>query len=206
MAAIGGNTIGPGDAVVNVYINHEKKFAFVEMKSVEKASIAMDLDEVEAQYNGPRIEGEVVTLQFVKKMLDDFKNQKCLHKRYAYQIILQAREMLRAMSSLMDITIPDGHHFTVCGDVHGQRLMGSKWEIKLSQLDVQTMQGVSQPRPEQESVLLHAQQQVALQDYGRPGGIYMQYPAAASKSLHASPTTCQYEAWSDILNVTAVFG
>ncbi|KAK8935094.1 Hexokinase-3 [Platanthera zijinensis] len=41
--------------------------------------------------------------------------------------------------------------------------MGSKWEIKLSQLDVQTMQGVSQPRPEQESVLLHAQQQVALQ-------------------------------------------
>ncbi|KAK8923956.1 Serine/threonine-protein phosphatase 5 [Platanthera zijinensis] len=120
MAAIGGNTTGPGDAVVNVYINHEKKFAFVEMKSVEKASIAMDLDEVEAQYNGARIEGEVVTLQFVKKMLDDFKNQKCLHKRYAYQIILQAREMLRAMSSLVDITIPDGHHFTVCGDVHGQ--------------------------------------------------------------------------------------
>lgn len=35
---------GPGDAVVNVYINHEKKFAFVEMRSVEEASNAMALD------------------------------------------------------------------------------------------------------------------------------------------------------------------
>ncbi|KAI4386747.1 hypothetical protein MLD38_004654 [Melastoma candidum] len=44
MAAIGGNTAGPGDAVVNVYIIHEKKFAFVEMRSVEEASNAMALD------------------------------------------------------------------------------------------------------------------------------------------------------------------
>ncbi|XP_008786117.1 splicing factor U2af large subunit B-like isoform X2 [Phoenix dactylifera] len=44
MAAIGGNTAGPGDAVVNVYINHEKMFAFVEMRSVEEASNAMALD------------------------------------------------------------------------------------------------------------------------------------------------------------------
>ena len=33
-----------GDAVVNVYINHEKKFAFVEMRSVEEASNAIALD------------------------------------------------------------------------------------------------------------------------------------------------------------------
>ncbi|KAI3898212.1 hypothetical protein MKX03_017638 [Papaver bracteatum] len=44
MAAIGGNTAGPGDAVVNVYINQEKKFAFVEMRTVEEASNAMALD------------------------------------------------------------------------------------------------------------------------------------------------------------------
>lgn len=30
--------------MVNVYINHEKKFAFVEMRSVEEASNAMALD------------------------------------------------------------------------------------------------------------------------------------------------------------------
>ncbi|KAK4714533.1 hypothetical protein R3W88_020440 [Solanum pinnatisectum] len=76
--------------------------------------------EVEPQYAGARIEGDVVTLDFVKKMLDDFKNQKNLHKRYAYQIVLQTREMLRALPSLVDIVVPQGKHFTVCGDVHGQ--------------------------------------------------------------------------------------
>ncbi|KAL3820558.1 hypothetical protein ACJIZ3_006463 [Penstemon smallii] len=44
MTAIGGNSAGPGDSVVNVYINHEKKFAFVEMRTVEEASNAMALD------------------------------------------------------------------------------------------------------------------------------------------------------------------
>lgn len=44
MTAIGGNTAGLGDAVVNVYINHEKKFAFVEMRSIAEASNAMALD------------------------------------------------------------------------------------------------------------------------------------------------------------------
>ncbi|XP_024024050.1 splicing factor U2af large subunit B isoform X1 [Morus notabilis] len=44
MTAIGGNSSGSGDAVVNVYINHEKKFAFVEMRTVEEASNAMALD------------------------------------------------------------------------------------------------------------------------------------------------------------------
>ncbi|KAL1567350.1 splicing factor U2af large subunit A-like isoform X2 [Salvia divinorum] len=44
MNSIGGNIAGPGDAVINVYINHEKKFAFVEMRTVEEASNAMALD------------------------------------------------------------------------------------------------------------------------------------------------------------------
>ena len=43
MTAIGGNSAGPSDAVVNVYIDHEKKFALVEMRSVEQASNAMEL-------------------------------------------------------------------------------------------------------------------------------------------------------------------
>ncbi|XLR15091.1 hypothetical protein HN51_036028 [Arachis hypogaea] len=69
--------------------------------------------DVEPQYSGARIDGDVVTLDFVKKMMDDFKNQKCLHKRYAFQIVLQTREMLKALPSLVDIN--DGKHFTVCG-------------------------------------------------------------------------------------------
>lgn len=39
------------------------------------------LVEVEPQYTGARIEGDVVTLDFVKKMMEDFKSQKNLHRR-----------------------------------------------------------------------------------------------------------------------------
>lgn len=44
MKAISYSFLISGDAVVNVYINYEKKFAFVEMRSVEEASNAMALD------------------------------------------------------------------------------------------------------------------------------------------------------------------
>ena len=37
-------TLHAGDAVVNVYINQEKKFAFVEMRTVEEASNGIALD------------------------------------------------------------------------------------------------------------------------------------------------------------------
>ncbi|KAL1555705.1 Serine/threonine-protein phosphatase 5 [Salvia divinorum] len=103
------------------------KLKFEEAISVpesERRSVADSIDyhtiEVDSQYSGARMEGDVVTLDFVKKMLDDFKNQKFLHKRYACQIVLQLRDVLRELPSLVDIHVPDGKHFTVCGDVHGQ--------------------------------------------------------------------------------------
>ncbi|KAJ0259316.1 Serine/threonine-protein phosphatase 5 [Hirschfeldia incana] len=103
------------------------KLKFEEAISVpvsERRSVAESIDyhtiEVEPQYSGARIEGEEVTLDFVKQMMDDFKNQKTLHKRYAYQIVLKTRQILQALPSLVDISVPNGKHFTVCGDVHGQ--------------------------------------------------------------------------------------
>ncbi|KAK4398174.1 Serine/threonine-protein phosphatase 5 [Sesamum angolense] len=103
------------------------KLKFEEAISVPESarrSIADTIDyhtiDVEPQYSGARIEGDVVTLDFVKKMMDDFKKQKCLHKRFAFQIVLQTRSLLRELPSLVDINVPDGKHFTVCGDVHGQ--------------------------------------------------------------------------------------
>ncbi|KAF6173851.1 hypothetical protein GIB67_039802 [Kingdonia uniflora] len=101
----------------------------IAVQHAERRSIADSIDfhsiEVEPQYTGARIEGDIITLNFVKKMLDDFKNQKFLHRRYAYQIVLQTREILRALPSLVDINVTNGNHFTVCGDVHGQGLSQS---------------------------------------------------------------------------------
>ncbi|PAN16747.1 hypothetical protein PAHAL_3G083000 [Panicum hallii] len=104
-----------------------QKIRFEEAISVgdaERCSVADSIDyhviEVEPQYAGPRIDGEEMTLDFVKAMLDEFKKQKCIHKRYAYQIVLKTLELLRSMPSLVDVDVPNGGHFTVCGDVHGQ--------------------------------------------------------------------------------------
>eukprot|EP00249_Psilotum_nudum_P021502 c28129_g1_i1 orf=695-2140(-) len=90
----------------------------------ERHSIAESLDfssiEVEDTYDGARLEGDNVTLEFITKMMDDFKKQKNIHKRYAFQILLQVRELLLPLESLVDITVPDKGCFTICGDIHGQ--------------------------------------------------------------------------------------
>ncbi|RAL38912.1 hypothetical protein DM860_015273 [Cuscuta australis] len=75
---------------------------------------------MEPQYSDAMFEGDILTLDFVKKMMDDFKHLKRLHERYAYQIVLQTRMMLKSLPSLVDIEVPHGKHITICGDVHGQ--------------------------------------------------------------------------------------
>ncbi|KAI3772754.1 hypothetical protein L6452_03947 [Arctium lappa] len=40
--------------------------------------------------------------------------------RYAFQIVLKTMEILMALPSLVDVKVPNGKHFTVCGDVYGQ--------------------------------------------------------------------------------------
>lgn len=44
----------------------------------------------------------------------------CKCCRYAFQIVLQTKDLLQTLPSLVDINVPNGNHFTVCGDVHGQ--------------------------------------------------------------------------------------
>eukprot|EP00898_Chlorokybus_atmophyticus_P000400 jgi/Chlat1/1360/Chrsp119S01780 len=77
----------------------------------------MDVDD---SYKGARIDGDQITLEFVQQMLADFKEQKPLHKRYAFQILLRVKSILQSLPPLVDIDVPEGSHFTVCGDVHGQ--------------------------------------------------------------------------------------
>lgn len=51
--------------------------------------------------------------------------------RYAYQIVLQTRQILLALPSLIDISVPNGKHITVCGDVHGQVSFGFTYSPNL---------------------------------------------------------------------------
>ena len=42
------------------------------------------------------------------------------HHRYVLQILLGVKALLEAEASLVRLAIPEGGHYTICGDVHGQ--------------------------------------------------------------------------------------
>jgi serine/threonine-protein phosphatase 5 len=75
--------------------------------------------QVEASYTGPRLP-EPITLDFVKELMETFRQGGRLHRKYAIQIILGVIKLLAQLPTLVDIDVPPGTRLTVCGDVHGQ--------------------------------------------------------------------------------------
>ncbi|XP_011656492.1 splicing factor U2af large subunit A isoform X5 [Cucumis sativus] len=198
MAAIGGNTAGPGDAVVNVYINHEKKFAFVEMRSVEEASNAMALDGIifegapvkvrrPSDYNpslaatlGPSQPNPNLNLAAVGLTPGSAGGLEGPDRIFVgglpyYFTEAQVRELLESFGPLRGFDLvkdretgnSKGYAFCVyqdlsvtdiaCAALNGIKMGDKTLTVRRAN------QGANQPKPEQESVLLHAQQQIALQ-------------------------------------------
>lgn len=198
MAVIGGNTAGPGDAVVNVYINHEKKFAFVEMRSVEEASNAMALDGIifegtpvkvrrPTDYNpslaaalGPSQPNPNLNLGAVGLTPGSAGGLEGPDRIFVgglpyYLTETQIRELLESFGPLRGFDLvkdretgnSKGYAFCVyqdlsvtdiaCAALNGIKMGDKTLTVRRAN------QGTIQPRPEQESILLHAQQQVALQ-------------------------------------------
>eukprot|EP00640_Fibrocapsa_japonica_P001000 CAMPEP_0113941658 /NCGR_PEP_ID=MMETSP1339-20121228/7534_1 /TAXON_ID=94617 /ORGANISM="Fibrocapsa japonica" /LENGTH=504 /DNA_ID=CAMNT_0000945865 /DNA_START=67 /DNA_END=1581 /DNA_ORIENTATION=+ /assembly_acc=CAM_ASM_000762 len=77
---------------------------------------------VEASYDGPNLpEDGKVTQEFVEDMVERFRGQKLIHKKYVVQMLLACRDMFAAMPSLFDVSVTDEEKpLTVCGDTHGQ--------------------------------------------------------------------------------------
>lgn len=85
------------------------------------AAINLDAMEVESDYSGPRLPDDGgVTLGFMTEVMESFKSQKKLHRKYAYKIVMDAKTLFESLPTLVDIEVPDDHKFTVCGDIHGQ--------------------------------------------------------------------------------------
>ncbi|XP_053994568.1 serine/threonine-protein phosphatase 5 [Hylaeus anthracinus] len=103
-----------------------KKLAFEKAISVEesKKNIADTIDleamAIEDEYAGPKLEDGRVTLKFMQDLLEWYKMQNKLHRKYAYKILLDVKTLFMAQPSLVDITIPEDGKFTICGDIHGQ--------------------------------------------------------------------------------------
>jgi serine/threonine-protein phosphatase 5 len=101
-------------------IEFEKAITFEEVtkKAIDLIGNISDI-EVPKSYDGPVLEDEV-TLQFLETLIKAFKDEKRLHKKYAYQIMDKAKRILEADEAIVDVKIPQGARLTVCGDVHGQ--------------------------------------------------------------------------------------
>lgn len=89
-------------------------------KSVAKMCRDLEFVSIENDYNGPKLENGKVTLEFMKSLLEWYKNQNKLHKNFAYRILCDMEALLKTQPSLVEITVPEDAKFTVCGDIHGQ--------------------------------------------------------------------------------------
>lgn len=88
-------------------------------KKLVSESIDLDAIKVDDEYKGPRLDGSI-TPEFMSDLLKWFKDQKILHKKYAFKILLEVKEIFSSSPSLVDVEIPECNRFTVCGDIHGQ--------------------------------------------------------------------------------------
>lgn len=99
-------------------INFEKAISVGDPPS---AAEGLDLDSivVDDSYDGARLDNEM-TLGFIEDMMERFKKGKKLHKKYAYQIVLKAKEIFYTEPTMPEITVVEGNKLTICGDTHGQ--------------------------------------------------------------------------------------
>lgn len=88
---------------------------------------------VEDSYTGPHITTDIetnkplLTLDFVNELMETFKNQNLLHRKYVIQLLYYAIEQFTALPTLLKLSLPRNEEgnkvngkFTVCGDTHGQ--------------------------------------------------------------------------------------
>ncbi|XP_047246719.1 serine/threonine-protein phosphatase 5 isoform X2 [Girardinichthys multiradiatus] len=107
------NKIVKQKAFERAIASDDKKKSVVDSLDIESMTIEDD-------YVGPKLEDGEVTLEFMKDMMDWFKDQKKLHRKCAYQILVQVKDVLSKLPSLVEITIKETEKITICGDTHGQ--------------------------------------------------------------------------------------
>uniref|UniRef100_A0A6B2L3D0 Serine/threonine-protein phosphatase T n=1 Tax=Arcella intermedia TaxID=1963864 RepID=A0A6B2L3D0_9EUKA len=95
-----------------ISMEHDKRSAF--------ENVDFETMVVEPEYDGPHLENGKVTLEFVQKLVEHFKNQKNLHKKYCWQILVEVKKFFEKQPNIVDVPIKENDKITVCGDVHGQ--------------------------------------------------------------------------------------
>jgi serine/threonine-protein phosphatase 5 len=73
---------------------------------------------IEDDYDGVDL-GTEMTQDFIDDMIKRFKNEKKIHRKYVFRIILAVKEIVYNEPTMVEMNIPEGHTLTVCGDTHG---------------------------------------------------------------------------------------
>ena len=63
---------------------------------------------------------EGMTEDFIRDMIQRFKDGKRLHKKYVFQIIIAVKAMVEAEPTMVETSVSRSNKLTVCGDTHGQ--------------------------------------------------------------------------------------
>ncbi|KAB7504811.1 Serine/threonine-protein phosphatase 5 [Armadillidium nasatum] len=98
----------------------QKAIAVDDEKKPVSDSINLEAMDVEEDYSGPRLDDGEVTETFMLALMEHYKAQKKLHRKFAYKILLDIKKYFSSQQSLVDVEIPENSKFTVCGDIHGQ--------------------------------------------------------------------------------------
>jgi len=100
----------------------------------EDAVVDIDAIAVDSAYSGPRLVSDengniTITAGFAMEVMEHFKGQKLLHKKYVMQVLDLAARHLEGLPTLLRLSLPTDDSksepevvgtFTVCGDTHGQ--------------------------------------------------------------------------------------
>ncbi|CAG2114070.1 unnamed protein product [Medioppia subpectinata] len=98
----------------------ERAIAVDEVKKSVSESIDLESMSISDDYDGPQLTDGKVTKEFMIELMDYFRDRQKLHRKYAYKMILDVRQLFAKDDTLVDIQISSDQKFTVCGDIHGQ--------------------------------------------------------------------------------------
>ncbi len=81
---------------------------------------------MESNYDGPHVAdpsggGNPFSVEFVKDMVETFRNQKLIARCYLVMLLKKSFQHFKALPNLIEINLSqDDGRITVCGDTHGQ--------------------------------------------------------------------------------------
>lgn len=92
----------------------------IEVAEPTSAFEDLDIDSiiVEDSYDGMRLEGEM-TQEFIDDMIQRFKNGKKIHRKYAFLIVKNVLDIVKAEPTMVEIGVKENTKLTICGDTHG---------------------------------------------------------------------------------------